>query len=226
MPDCIFADPNVLVDEMGDNSVLITEHRYSQRYNQALKRGIYCVQFITFKNTADGLLALNWWSGKCLEWCYSRLEDGKFGDQKYLDDWPVRFKGVHVLKHLGGGVAPWNIQRYTLYNHKNRVSVYEGNDSADLIFYHFHYVKFYKNDQMDLGNYKFSKEVKTILYQRYISHISQIEATLLNEFQFGRVVQGYFYKSKLLIPLHRLARIILGIYNIEIVADFKDGKFN
>src|SRR6218665_225898 len=49
-----FADPSVLTDEMGDKSVLITEHRYSPDYDQAALSGIYCVQFVTFKNTQDG----------------------------------------------------------------------------------------------------------------------------------------------------------------------------
>ena len=218
-----FGNPNILVDEMNENSVLITEHRYSPKYNQAIKRGIYCVQFITFKNTNEGLAALKWWCEKCLEWCYSRLEDGKFGDQKYLDDWTVRFKGVHVLEHLGGGVAPWNVQQYSLAEDHDKISIRANSKPADLIFYHFHYVKFYKDDKVDLGNYILSTDVRRILYKRYIMDILKVENDLAQRFQFNRVTQKYFYKSNLLKPAHRLARKLMGIYNVENISDIKNG---
>jgi hypothetical protein len=32
--------------------------------------------------------------------------NGVYNVQKYLDDWPERFDGVHVLDHKGGGLAP------------------------------------------------------------------------------------------------------------------------
>ena len=107
-----FSDPSILLDEMGDDDVLITEHRYTSQYDFTSLTGIYCVQFMSFKNTTNGLSVLNWWRSECLKWCYDRFEDGKYGDQKYLDDWPTRFTGIHVLQHLGGGMAPWNMQQY------------------------------------------------------------------------------------------------------------------
>lgn len=129
-----FSDPSVLIEEMGNKSVLITEHRYTKKYDQSAKSGIYCVQFMTFKNDKEGMKVLNWWRNACLDWCYARHEDGKFGDQKYLDDWIERFKGiVHVLKNRGGGVAPWNVQQYDLTD-KN----------CKLVFYHFHYFILWK----------------------------------------------------------------------------------
>lgn len=107
-----YSSPEPIFQEMGENSILLTEHRYSPKYNKEVKSGKYCVQFVTFKNDEKGRTALTWWRERCLEWCYDRYEDGKFGDQLYLDDWTERFPGVHVMKHLGGGIAAWNVQQY------------------------------------------------------------------------------------------------------------------
>ena len=83
------------------------------------------MQFVTFKNTVQGLKVLNWWRDACIEWCYARHEDGKFGDQKYLDNWTTMFEGVRELKHLGGGVAPWNLQQYDFYSKNEKLYLTE-----------------------------------------------------------------------------------------------------
>ena len=174
VPSCTYLDadlffyssPSVLIEEMGDKSVLITEHRFTPKYDRSEIAGIYCVQFVTFKNNAEGLKVLNWWVNACLEWCYSRYEDGKFGDQKYLDDWTTRFEGVHVLEHLGGGLAPWNIQQYSyLKRDQNNIMMMEikSEKKFQAIFYHFHYVRFYSNDFVDFGWFKLEKNIITCL---------------------------------------------------------------
>lgn len=135
-----YSNPQVLIGEMGNDDVLITSHRYSEQYKSEEKAGKYCVQFMTFKNTERGMKVLAWWRNACLDWCYARFEDGKFGDQKYLDDWTERFEGVHELEHLGGGVAPWNMQQYTFRKQGDK---YIGTETTtgkefELVFFHYH----------------------------------------------------------------------------------------
>ncbi len=162
-----YSDPAILIEEMKDASVLITEHRYTSEYDQSKTSGKYCVQFMTFKNDKKGMEVLNWWRDACIDWCFARFEDGKFGDQKYLDDWTTRFDGVHELQHLGGGVAPWNVQQYDLTDHQ-----------FELVFYHFHNFKFLDNDKVDLGTYKLSKDDINILYKPYARHLDRLTKRL------------------------------------------------
>lgn len=166
-----YNDPKVLIDEMGDNSVLITEHRYTPKYDQTQTSGKYCVQFVCFKNDKNGMCALNWWRNACIEWCYNRIEDGKFGDQKYLDDWTTRFEGVHELKHIGGGVAPWNVQQYQFKEQDDFLFLKEKNGKyMPLVFYHFHGLKFFIENMVQFcpHAYTLSDFVKTKIYFPYI----------------------------------------------------------
>lgn len=175
-----FSDPQILIDEMGDDDVLITEHRYTPQYDQTAASGKYCVQFVTFKNTPNGLNVLKWWRNACLEWCYNRVEEGKFGDQKYLDDWPTRFRGIHILQHLGGGVAPWNMQQY-LYSRTNNTVMGKEITTGKIfsvVFFHFHGLSCYKKDIyrefcVTSRGYLLSKNARVYIYNEYLSTIKR-----------------------------------------------------
>jgi hypothetical protein len=136
-----FRDPEPIWHEFGDDSVLIVPHRYAPQWEPHEETsGTYNVEFMSFRRDERGLEALHWWRDRCLEWCYFRVEDGKMGDQKYLDDWPERFPGVHVLEHPGGGLAPWNVERYELARRNGSVLV----DERELVFYHYHSLRLYR----------------------------------------------------------------------------------
>lgn len=192
--DLFFYDsPTVLLDELKSNSILITEHRYTPVYDQSATSGIYCVQFMTFKNNDEGMTALNWWAERCLEWCYGRFEDGKFGDQKYLDDWLTRFKGVHVLKHPGGGVAPWNIQQYHLISKKNQWWIKDKitSEETKLVFYHFHHLKFFSDFTVNLSYiYKLRFKNTFRFYAEYLTGIVRANNMLKKEFGFDAPVES------------------------------------
>jgi hypothetical protein len=51
---------------------------------------------------------------RCIEWCFDRVEDGKFADQKYLDTWPQQYNGVVVLSGVPINVSYWNIGSFEL----------------------------------------------------------------------------------------------------------------
>jgi len=136
-----FSSPEPVFEEVGDASVTIVPHRYAPRYREFEREsGTYNVEWLTFRRDSQGLEALSWWRERCLEWCYCRYEDGKMGDQKYLDDWPARFAGVHILEHPGAGLAPWNVSQYALAEQDGRVEV----DGRGLVFFHYHSLRLYK----------------------------------------------------------------------------------
>jgi len=173
-----FASPNKLLDELGNDSVLITDHNYSKEYDQTSTSGKYCVQFITFRNNIQGMKVLEWWKNACIDWCYAWHEDGKFGDQKYLDNWPIRFEGIRELKHKGG-IAPWNIQQYFINSNKQLFAKdIATSEVFEVIFYHFHDFKIYLNGKIDFGNYKITKHQIDTIYKPYIKQLENMKSKI------------------------------------------------
>jgi hypothetical protein len=180
-----YSNPAILISELSKTgkSVLITEHRYSliPKIYEEKRSGRFCVQFMTFLSEAKSLEILDTWRLQCIEWCFARHEDGKFGDQKYLDVWPLIYENVHILVNEGGGVAPWNIQKYRFIKScKTITGIFRSNGiQFDTVFYHFQYVKFLKNGTFDIGWYIISSHVKKIFYSPYIMHLLEIERIIL-----------------------------------------------
>jgi hypothetical protein len=177
-----YNDPSVLIEEMGNKPVLISEHRYTKLYDQSARSGIYCVQFMCFKNTEQGMRVLQWWRNACLDWCYAYYEDGKFGDQKYLDNWPAIFEGVHVMQHEGGGLAPWNLQQYNFAIHgKDRFAINKKTKKKfPVIFIHYHGLQFYTNGYVTLCPplYEINEYEKMNFFIPYVLKLREISIAL------------------------------------------------
>jgi hypothetical protein len=151
---------------------MIIEHRFPDHLKHMDAYGIYNVQMMVFRNNNLGMECLKWWRDRCNEWCYNRLEDGKMGDQKYLDDWTIRFRGVHVLQHKGSGVALWNVMRYQIAERGPKVYV----DDDPFIFYHFHQFQILKRGSYDYGEgsiYTLTPENIRLIYKPYIRAIEE-----------------------------------------------------
>ncbi len=173
--------------EESGKEVLITDHAYAAEYDHSATSGQYCVQFIVFTREG-GERVRQWWEDRCIEWCYNRDEDGKFGDQKYLNDWPERFsQEVHVLKNKELLLAPWNAIRFPYGNS---------------IMYHFHGLRLLKNNQILLSTgYKIPKVVVKNIHWVYADSFIQSLESLQ---QVGHIAQSQAkHRKKSVIKLMR-----------------------
>jgi hypothetical protein len=157
--------------------VLITDHAYAPEYDNSALSGQYCVQFVTFSREG-GEVVRKWWQDCCIEWCYARAEEGKFGDQKYLDDWPQRFSEfVHVLINKELMLAPWNATRYPYGNS---------------VLWHFHALRITSNPSEKLsvvnGDYFLPKCTLDNIYQPYLEDLRVTTESLAKN--------GIVYKSQ------------------------------
>jgi hypothetical protein len=159
-----FNDPRILIQEMieAGKHVLITDHAYEPCYDQTATSGRFCVQFMTFNRSEEGLKVCKWWQDRCVEWCFNRVENGKFGDQKYLDSWPTIFpKEVHILEAVHETLAPWNVKMLLKPGHRP-------------VMYHFHGLRFMNRRLVRLfDGYQTGCEAKT-LYSKYLSELKTI----------------------------------------------------
>ena len=177
--------------EDSGKDVLITDHSYAPEYDLSAVSGQYCVQFMTFKREG-GEVVRKWWEMRCIEWCYASLEDGKFGDQKYLDDWPERFeKQVHVLQNKEWMLAPWNALRFPYGNS---------------ILYHFHGLRLLKNKKVNLARYKLPKVLIQYVYQPYLDSIKNSISKLEDN---GFIVKIQQENESM---VQKVKNILLGLY--------------
>jgi hypothetical protein len=166
-----FDDPRILLQELtiSKKHVLITEHAYAPEYEDYSVNGRFCVQFLTFYRCEAARKVLTWWQEKCLEWCFARYEDGKFGDQKYLDLWPEIFASdVHIVLQKDKILAPWNIMHFAKAK------------SAKLtpVFYHFHGLRIISHNRIKLyQNYKIG-ESGLAIYEVYVNYLRNVFSQL------------------------------------------------
>ncbi len=172
-----FSTPSVIYDEIGDNSIAITEH-FSNEIDEL--GGRFCVQFVYFKNDENGMSALRWWRDECINWCFARFEDGKYGDQKYLDYFPVKFNKVKVIENRGVGVANWNAFQYDFSKYGK---IYYNMQKIDLVFYHFHGVKIDLIENtltLKTVTYDISLDLKKNVFLPYLQVVKSVYTDYLN----------------------------------------------
>lgn len=179
-----YAPIKPVYEELKHGSVLIVKHNFSKSIEYLEKYGKYNVGLVSFRRNKNGLTCLNWWKERCLEWCYDWLDDDKFADQKYLDDWPERFAGVIVCQNNGVGVAPWNLEDYA---------------GQPIIMYHFHGVKRLSKRiwDIDVSEYTDKKVSGKLVKDIYLPYLEELTKTAVPHAQIRKAPKIKNYLKKL-----------------------------
>lgn len=186
LPDVTYLDsdlyfmcnPKVIYDEIGDASVAITEQGLNEE--GASLYGKYCVQYMFFKNDDEGCKTLAWWRDRCIEWCYQRFEDDKYGDQKYLDHFPELSPSLCVISNPSVGIAPWNMHKFS---YDDGCIVKDGK-KFPFVFYHMHGIMAVIKDSLLTlcsTNYKFNKQQITDFLMPYAELNMEVLNTYLDK---------------------------------------------
>lgn len=176
-----YNNPEPIFTELGDASVGIIEHKFSFFSKRNRIYGNFNVGWITFRRDEAGFKCLEDWMNNCIEWCYQRLEENRYADQKYLDYWQRDYKGVYIIQHKGANLAIWNINNYKLSKRNHQVFV----DDELLLFYHFANLK-----QIDVSSFRtdlsrvFKRLTSVLKNDVYIPYI----LSLLNYMDKNKVI--------------------------------------
>lgn len=137
-----FSTPNNVLDRMRKNgySIGITAHRFAKKQEQLNEKiGKYNAGLIYFIVDDNSRECVREWRKQCIDWCYLKHEEGKFGDQLYMNKWPEKYKAVYEIPDKGVNVGSWNLHNYKITKKDNIFFV----DDDLLVCYHFHRIRFY-----------------------------------------------------------------------------------
>lgn len=207
--DCMFfKSPQAIFDEAEGADILIQPNNFSfQSVKDFIPVGYYCSSFEYFRNNKNGRKVINWWNRQCLKWCSASFEDGRFGDQKYLDGWKIKFNGVREIANPGANVAPWNVQKYDLNESKKEILL---NNKWPLIYYHYHSFRMNLLDYQHVitgdreNYYQISNDVIRLIYNPYIERMKITLKKLKNIKEY----RDYVNKNPKGIPLDSLGNTV------------------
>lgn len=179
-----YNDPQLIFDQYPNAEILITPHNFPADLKHLEMYGKYNVSFQSFKRSPNALACLEKWKKDCLEFCSDEYDEvnKRFADQKYLDSWHGIFQKIEVITLPGSGLAPWNINNFTISKKRGNFLI---NDEP-LIFYHFHHLRFLNKYQIahGLNNYNAlnltSNSSVQLIYKQYISQLLKYNSKNLN----------------------------------------------
>ena len=200
---CFYRNPSFLIDEMikEGKSVSIIEHGFKKdlMYEHSVNgSGRFCVEFNTFLNNEESLEILKHWIDDILRECSADVK-GNLGDQSYLTEWPDKYDCIHIVKNIGAGMAPWNLNRFKLEKIEDHVPVIseigkKGN-LEKAVFYHFHNMKYIDRTQVNIGVYhrywKVDEALVEAVYRPYLAALEEQKQMLESKYEISGLVKAH-----------------------------------
>jgi hypothetical protein len=167
-----YSSPAPLFEESAGAAVVLVGHRFPDRMRHLERAGYFNVAWVGFAGDDEGRACLDWWRERCIEWCFDRIEDDRFADQKYLDEFPKRFERVHELRHPGADVAPWNLADPPLAWDGTRFTV----GGEPLVFFHFQGMKQLGRHLISLNLAMYGNRATPAVRRLYRGYVRDLQA--------------------------------------------------
>jgi len=193
-----------ILAELGDCDILLSQHMFPQSLLENVKYGQVNAGFILLRKSKASTELLLDWAEKCRDWCKLLLEDGKYADQLYLDNYLTNVS-VHSIANPGLNNGMYYFQeKRRLQLESDMVSI----DSFDLICFHFHGIRITRKyiltgfNRYNLPSKPF--RVWKLIYSKYLNEIRKetmyfvrsIGHELMNERVFYVLPQQRFIALK------------------------------
>jgi len=100
-----------------------------------MRFGSFNLGFFAVRQGVEASSFLNWWSKRCIDFCFMESQFGLSTDQKWVSIAPCFFDFLKISFNPGYNAAPWNTFERTLTRKKG--GQYIVNNDYPLVFFHF-----------------------------------------------------------------------------------------
>lgn len=178
-----FKDVRRIYEEWGNSSIFISKLWMHSKSEKMF--GSYSAGLIGFKRDKTAFKCLCWWKIQCIKWCFNKIEEGRWSDQKYLDYWPEMFSNIKITENQGINPGPWNIKRLEVT--ENKKCVYCNN--YELVVYHYSGFDIFNEWEYELcGRKQIPEKAARLIYKRYVRQIKKV-------IEFVKVLDNEFYQN-------------------------------
>lgn len=250
---CIYMDPDIfVVSDMGQilaalagRNIVMTPHLCLPAIGEGpradsgiLATGVYNLGFLALRDGPATHRFLAWWHQRLRMQAFNDHYKALYTDQRWMDFVPALFPAdaVHVWRHLGCNVAPWNYHERRIVQDDERFTVRprapedsDGDRSDPLIFLHFSGFDFRRIldgtfDQLNLADARDHDDM-TPLYVLYGAAI-RTEAEDMARYLALPYGFGAFADGSTILPSHRRLFRVWRERNGDAAAPFATGSYS